>query len=443
MPLHRRIVALALVAICAVPSLVAAQDGRAKLRTTLEVLDFDRPRDLWVTAIDPGGALRLEVRDDEPNIRFTLVEGYYVLITGPETNPGPPRIVRARVEEVGSPKRIELTVGREAARRLAVGDRCALARPRWATTAQMRALPDILTLGRKPADSPAALVEQRLLLEKNNLLQIGLALHNFRSTMDHFPPAVVYGPDGKPWHSWRVLLLPYLEQMALAEEYDFSQPWNGPNNLKLLDKMPDVYRDPAQEGQKVRFAHYAALVGAWQGPAGGPEIHTAFPPSGHRMKAGAKDLGGLFADGFEPGSSTEADISDGLDWTIGIATVTPERKIPWTKPEDIVVTADFPGLGKPGGIAAPYPTGADLKGPRAAPVLKMDGTVTFLLDTIDPKDLRGLTSRDGRRAPFTNETDDPRGIPIFVEPRRPGLETRPTLMIEIGGERPRAWVERK
>jgi Protein of unknown function (DUF1559) len=427
-----------------VPTLAIGQEVRARPRLTLDVPRFDRQQDLWVTAIDPGGALRLEVRDDQPNILFTFPEGYYVLITGPETSPGPPRIVRVHLNEVVSPKHLELTVGPEAARRLAVGDRCALARPEWATTAQMRALPDIITVGLKPADSPAALLEQQRAGSKLNLQMIGLAMHNFQSTTNHFPPAVVNGPDGRPWHSWRVLLLPYLEQQELYQEYDFSQPWDGPNNIKLLDKMPDVYRDPVHGDAKGRFTHYAALVGAWKSQAGGPEIHTAFPPSGLTMKqAKAKDLTDVFGAGPGPGVSTVEDISDGLAETIGIVPVSPDRKIPWTKPEDITVTPNFPGLGKPRGIAAPYRTGPDLNGPRAAPVLKMDGTVAILLDTIDPVDLRGITTREGRtKGLFTNETDDITRIPILVEVRRAGPTKEPTLKIEVGGAQPRAWVER-
>src|SRR4051794_38147307 len=54
--LHHRVAVIALISTCAPPALVAAQEVHAKPRTTLEVPNFDRPRDLWVTAIDPGGA---------------------------------------------------------------------------------------------------------------------------------------------------------------------------------------------------------------------------------------------------------------------------------------------------------------------------------------------------------------------------------------------------
>ncbi|HZW34640.1 MAG TPA: DUF1559 domain-containing protein [Isosphaeraceae bacterium] len=38
---------------------------------------------------------------------------------------------------------------------------------------------------------------------------------------------------GKPMHGWRVLILPFLEQSAVYNQYDFSEPWDGPNNPRM------------------------------------------------------------------------------------------------------------------------------------------------------------------------------------------------------------------
>src|SRR5262249_58412844 len=84
------------------------------------------------------------------------------------------------------------------------------------------------------------------------------------------PPAVIAGPDGKPWHSWRVLLLPYLGEGNLYNRYHFDEPWDGPNNRQLLDSMPGVFRDPIHGDDRGHFTDYAALVGE----------ATAFPPAG-------------------------------------------------------------------------------------------------------------------------------------------------------------------
>lgn len=69
----------------------------------------------------------------------------------------------------------------------------------------------------------------------NQLKTIGLAMHCYHDDYGCLPPAYVADENGNPMHSWRVLLLPYLELDALYEEYDFSEPWDGPNNRKLAD----------------------------------------------------------------------------------------------------------------------------------------------------------------------------------------------------------------
>jgi len=64
----------------------------------------------------------------------------------------------------------------------------------------------------------------------NNLKQIALAFHNYHDTYRTFPPAYIPDEDGNPKHSWRVLILPFLEQRALYEQYNFDEPWDSPNN---------------------------------------------------------------------------------------------------------------------------------------------------------------------------------------------------------------------
>src|SRR5690606_17767117 len=54
----------------------------------------------------------------------------------------------------------------------------------------------------------------------NNLKQIGLAMHNYMDVNGAFPPAYLADSDGKPMHSWRVLILPYMEHRSLYDRYD-------------------------------------------------------------------------------------------------------------------------------------------------------------------------------------------------------------------------------
>jgi len=67
----------------------------------------------------------------------------------------------------------------------------------------------------------------------NNLKQFGLGLHNYHDTYKQLPPTYLADQDGKPMHSWRTLIMPFCEQIPRYEKYDFSEPWNGPNNSSL------------------------------------------------------------------------------------------------------------------------------------------------------------------------------------------------------------------
>lgn len=77
---------------------------------------------------------------------------------------------------------------------------------------------------------------------RNNLKQIGLAMHNYRDVHGTFPPAYIADADGRPLHSWRVLILPYVDENDLYERYRFDEPWDGPHNRQLQDSLPHVYQ---------------------------------------------------------------------------------------------------------------------------------------------------------------------------------------------------------
>ncbi len=79
----------------------------------------------------------------------------------------------------------------------------------------------------------------------NNLKEIGLAMHTYHEVYGSFPPAYIADENGQPMHSWRVLILPYMDEEALYEQYDFDERWDGPNNSRLAGLMPDAYRCPS------------------------------------------------------------------------------------------------------------------------------------------------------------------------------------------------------
>jgi hypothetical protein len=168
-----------------------------------------------------------------------------------------------------------------------------------------------------PEDGASRNAEAQL-ASQNNLKQILLALHNYHDTYRTFPPACVYGPDGKAWHSWRVMILPFLGQKPLYDAYRFDEPWDSENNRQLLDKKPLVYQDPTRGPTPDQLAHYVAAVG---------------------KNTGLSDRG-VTIDGmpnFPLRGTRFADIIDGTANTAVLGMVSRDREIPWTKPEDVVV----------------------------------------------------------------------------------------------------------
>ena len=103
-----------------------------------------------------------------------------------------------------------------------------------------------------------------------NLQNIGRALQQYREVYGSFPPAYIADAQGRPLHSWRVLILPQLEREDLYQRYDFTQPWNSAHNLKLADEMPHVFACPLNGWENRTNTEYVAAVG--------PDY--AFAPSG-------------------------------------------------------------------------------------------------------------------------------------------------------------------
>jgi len=96
----------------------------------------------------------------------------------------------------------------------------------------------------------------------NNLKQIALAMHNYHNKYQCLPPAYLADKNGKPMHSWRVLLLPYMEEQMLYDQYRFDEPWNGPNNAMLANRMPSVFRCPSDTSAKAATTtNYVVITG--------------------------------------------------------------------------------------------------------------------------------------------------------------------------------------
>jgi prepilin-type processing-associated H-X9-DG protein len=186
----------------------------------------------------------------------------------------------------------------------------------------------------------------------NNLKQIGLALANYQDAFGSLPPAYIADADGRPMHSWRVLILPFLDQQRLYDQYNFREPWNGPNNSKLLDRMPSVFTCPSRNSYPTSLTSYVAITGPGT------------------MFRGA-------------GSSKFTDVSDGLDETITVVESL-NIVVPWTAPTDLDVRTISLRINDPAyaGISSPHPRGAN--------VGFGDTSVRFVREGISPGLLRAL-----------------------------------------------------
>jgi tetratricopeptide (TPR) repeat protein/tRNA A-37 threonylcarbamoyl transferase component Bud32 len=165
-----------------------------------------------------------------------------------------------------------------------------------------------LTFRWKPRDLEQMQAAAREMADRNqslnNLRQIALALHNYHSATGHFPPAVVCGKDDKPLYSWRVEILPYLDEDRLYKEFNRDEPWDSEHNRKLLARMPAVYAlpRPRKEMGLNERTYYQALVG---------------PGAAFEGRQGLRI----------------ADFTKGTSNTLMV--VEAARPVPWSSPEDL------------------------------------------------------------------------------------------------------------
>ena len=156
---------------------------------------------------------------------------------------------------------------------------------------------------------------------RNNVKMIMLAMHNYHDVTfgdySSFPMAAGVMPNRKHPRSWRVELLPFLEQADLYQQYK-DEPWDSEANLKVLAKMPAVFRHPSQPANSTTTSYVAAY---------------------------GKGL--LFEPNAEKGTRIQ-DVTDGCSNTIAILEA--KTDIPWTKPEDILIDVTQDTLPKFGGF---------------------------------------------------------------------------------------------
>jgi len=149
-------------------------------------------------------------------------------------------------------------------------------------------------------EPPGPITDEQLNATVNNLKQIGLAWHNFEATYGHLPTNQL-DKKGKALLSWRVQILPFIEELALYQKFKLDEPWDSENNKKLIDQMPKL------------FVHVRGKADA------GMTFYQSFAGKNAILKPGQK--------------VTIATIFDGTSNTLMIAEAA--KPVTWTKPDDL------------------------------------------------------------------------------------------------------------
>lgn len=188
---------------------------------------------------------------------------------------------------------------------------------------------------------------------KNNLKQIAIALHNYHDQYHAFPPAYTIDADGKPLHSWRTLILPYMEQKALYYKIDLTKPWDDPVNAEAYKSGIEAYRCPATKGP-ANHTSYMAIVTS----------DSCFRSTEPRMLS---------------------EITDETAKTLLVIEVDSESAVHWMAPIDadeafIIRMCLKTNLTHTGGMHVAF----------------VDGSVTFLNQTVSPGTLHALISIAGK-----------------------------------------------
>jgi hypothetical protein len=219
---------------------------------------------------------------------------------------------------------------------------------------------------------------------RNKLRHIGIAMHNYHDTRRSFPPGrgnprargvdARQQPPGQQLLSWRVHLLPFLEQQPLYDRFHLNEPWDSPHNIALLELMPDIYRSGSESGGNTRFVVF----------------------TGERMLFPAPDSG-------RPGAGLQM-CRDGTSNTLLVIHSGGGKTVPWTKPEDVPYLPDAP-LGEVGLVNDRFEAVLASAAPISLPGEVKRETVRYLA------------------TPMGNEIVDGQGLVRRYSPNRPPAAT--------------------
>lgn len=181
-----------------------------------------------------------------------------------------------------------------------------------------------------------------------HLSQVRYALRSYHAEFDCFPPAYVVDASGQPAHSWRVLILPYMNEEALYRQYHFDEPWDGPRNRQLLAMRPALFGCPDQA----------------------PGTHTSY-------------LAVVSPNSVWPGASSwdSAHLANARPSALMLVE-TASQSIPWTKPQDLDVATMSYQINSGSGIGSVHYGGAS--------AITLERRTQFLSNGTSPQELREM-----------------------------------------------------
>lgn len=198
--------------------------------------------------------------------------------------------------------------------------------------------------------------------EINNLEKIASALNAYAADYGTYPLSEL-DAKGKPLHSWRVLILPYLSEQSLYDQVHLNLPWNAEENQNLIYQMPNVYRSATAETSFDHETNYVLVKGP----------NTLFPSP--TVALGPNDVVDATTQTILV-TETKRKVGTGMDRS-------------WIEPDDLDVRRMQMLIG-----AGPE-TEIGGNDPAGAAVATVDGRGHFLKATVTPQELRALLSPAG------------------------------------------------